>query len=152
MNMAPSVLWMVLAVLLYAVLMVGTEAKFGGYSPQSLQLYFYPVMLVIAAGWLWGRKSIGLENNPPPLTLLTFGVLLGLVYYCADFFFLKALTSAGSNATTVSIIAALSPVFVASMKYFLAGTVPNRYHIAAFLLAIVVVVLATKGEMISATK
>lgn len=140
---------MAVAMLLYAILLVGTEVKFTRFSPQSLQVCFYPVMLSITVGWLAGRKVMGLENTLPPTTLFVFALLLGVVYYFADVAFLKALTSGGS-ATVVAVVAALSPIFTAFVRFLWIGGLPNRYHITAFILALVVILLATKGEMIAA--
>ncbi len=149
--MAQTILWAVAAGMLYAFLLVGTEVKFSQYSPQILQVCFYPVMLLITVMWLASRRGMGLDNTLPTAALLVFAIVLGVVYYFADVALLKALTT-GGTATAVAVVLAMSPVFTALVRFLWVGGLPNRYHVIAFLLAVATVVVATKGEIVANTE
>jgi drug/metabolite transporter (DMT)-like permease len=67
--------------------------------------------------------------------------------FIADSFFFSAYAN-NAEAFTVSSIALMFPAAASLMKYVWTHQVPNRYHIAAYLIAVVAVVLAEKGNAV----
>src|SRR6185503_13593731 len=83
----------------------------------------------------------------PTGNAIYFAGLIAIVFFLADTFFFSAYTN-NADAFTVSSIALMFPAAASLMKYFWTGSVPNRYHLAAYAVAIVAVVLAEKGNEI----
>lgn len=73
---------------------------------------------------------------------------LGALYFVGDFFLLNAYHAKGS-VMTIPTILALMPICASFAKYFLLkGEAPNMYQIAAYVLALLAVITATKGNLL----
>jgi hypothetical protein len=72
------------------------------------------------------------------------------VFFIADGFFFSAYTN-NADAFTVSSIAVMFPAVASLLKLVWTGQLPNRYHIAAYVVAVIAVVLSERGNEIQTT-
>jgi drug/metabolite transporter (DMT)-like permease len=141
------VVYACMAVLLYALGNVVTEQKLKPYTQFAIMVYCYIPMVVLtvcAIGW---KKMQAQPISFPSGQALYFAGIIAIVFFLADTFFFSAYTN-NADSFTVSAIALMFPAAASLMKYFWTGQTPNRYHIAAYLVAIVAVVLAERGNQI----
>src|SRR5436309_1023637 len=113
-------------------------------------MYCYVPMLALTFAALVFMKF---RNQPiafPEGNGLYAAGVIALVFFVADTFFFSAYTN-NADAFTVSSIVLMFPAAASLMKYFWTGSVPNRYHVAAYAVAIVAVILAEKGNEIQKT-
>jgi drug/metabolite transporter (DMT)-like permease len=104
-------------------------------------------MIVMTFGALAVLRAQDKAISFPAGGALYVAGITGIVFFVADAFFFSAYNN-NADAFTVSSIVLMFPAATSLMKYFWAGSVPNRYHIAAYAVAVVAVVLAEKGNEI----
>jgi drug/metabolite transporter (DMT)-like permease len=134
-----------MAVLLYALGNVITEQKLKPYTQFATMAYCYLPMIVLTFGALAWKKVAGQAIALPSGSGLYFAGMIAIVFFLADTFFFSAYTNNADSITVASIVL-LFPAAASLMKYFWTGQTPNRYHIAAYVVAIVAVVLAERGN------
>lgn len=139
------VLFSCMAVLLYALGNVITEQKLKAYTQFGTMLYCYLPMIALTFGALAWKKIDGQAIILPSESGLYFAGMIAIVFFLADTFFFSAYTN-NADSITVSSIVLLFPAAASLMKYLWTGQTPNRYHIAAYVVAIVAVVLAERGN------
>jgi drug/metabolite transporter (DMT)-like permease len=142
-----QVLYACMAVLFYALGNVITEQKLKAYTQFGTMAYTYIPMIVMTIGALGIMKLKGQPLTFPAGDGLYFAGLIALVFFIADSFFFSAYTN-NADAFTVSSIALMFPAAVSLMKYLWTHQFPNRYHIAAYFIAVVAVALAEKGNAV----
>ena len=142
-----QVIYACLAVVLYALGNVITEQRLKPFTQFGIMAYCYVPMVFMTFGALAFLKVRGNSISFPSGDALYVAGLIAVVFFLADTFFFSAYTS-NADAFTVSSIALMFPAAASLMKYLWTGSVPNRYHFAAYAVAIAAVVLAEKGNEI----
>ena len=141
------VVYACLAVLFYAFGNVVTEQKLKPYTQFGTMLFCYTPMIVMTLLALFSLKARGQPIALPTGNALYFAGIIAVVFFLADSFFFSAYTN-NADSFTVSAIALLFPAAASLMKYFWTGQTPNRYHLAAYAVAVVAVILAERGNQI----
>jgi drug/metabolite transporter (DMT)-like permease len=141
------VVYACLAVLLYALGNVITEQRLKPFTQFGIMAYCYVPMVLMTFAALGFLKFRGEKIAFPAGDALYVAGLIAIVFFLADTFFFSAYTH-NADAFTVSSIALMFPAAASLMKYFWTGSVPNRYHLAAYVVAVVAVILAEKGNEI----
>jgi drug/metabolite transporter (DMT)-like permease len=142
-----QVIYACLAVVLYALGNVITEQRLKPFTQFGIMAYCYVPMVFMTFGALAFLKVQGKSIAFPSGDALYVAGLIAVVFFLADTFFFSAYTN-NADAFTVSSIALMFPAAASLMKYLWTGGLPNRYHLAAYAVAIVAVVLAEKGNEI----
>jgi drug/metabolite transporter (DMT)-like permease len=142
-----QVIYPCLAVILYALGNVITEQRLKPYTQFATMAFCYVPMVVMTFGALTFLKLRDQKISFPSGDALYVAGLIAIVFFLADTFFFSAYTN-NADAFTVSAITLMFPAAASLMKYFWTGNVPNRYHLAAYAVAVVAVVLAEKGNEI----
>jgi drug/metabolite transporter (DMT)-like permease len=145
-----QVIYACIAVLFYALGNVITEQKLKPYTQFATMIYCYVPMVVMTLGALAMMKSRGQAISFPEGDALYVAGLIALVFFIADGFFFSAYTN-NADAFTVSSIAILFPAAASLMKFLWTGQLPNRYHIGAYVVAVVAVALSEKGNELQTT-
>ena len=145
-----QVIYACIAVLFYALGNVITEQKLKNYTQFATMTYCYLPMLVMTMGALALMKSRGQTIAFPEGKALYGAGLIAIVFFIADSFFFSAYTN-NADAFTVSSIAVMFPAAASLMKFVWTGQLPNRYHIAAYVVAVIAVVLSERGNEIQTT-
>jgi len=142
-----QVVYACIAVLFYALGNVITEQKLKPYTQFGIMIYCYVPMVLLTFGALAIMRSRGQEISFPEGDALYVAGLIAIVFFIADGFFFSAYTN-NADAFTVSSIAVMFPAAASLMKFLWTGQLPNRYHMAAYAVAVVAVALAEKGNEI----
>jgi drug/metabolite transporter (DMT)-like permease len=140
-----QVIYACLAVLFYALGNVITEQKLKPYTQFATMLYCYVPMVAMTAGALGIMKFREQTIVFPNGKALYVAGLIAIVFFIADGFYFSAYTN-NADAFTVSSIAVMFPAAASLMRFAWTGQLPNRYHIAAYVVAIVAVALSEKGN------
>ena len=133
------------AVLFYALGNVITEQKLKPYTQFGTMIFCYIPMVAMTATALGVMKARGTTIALPSGSAIYFAGLIAIVFFIADTFFFSAYAN-NADAFTVSSIAVMFPAAASLMRFFWTRELPNRYHIAAYLVAIIAVVLSEKGN------
>jgi drug/metabolite transporter (DMT)-like permease len=141
-----QVVYACIAVLFYAVGNVITEQKLKPYTQFATMICCYLPMLVMTAGALALMKSRGQTISFPAGEAFYVAGLIAIVFFIADGFFFSAYTN-NADAFTVSSIAVMFPAAASLMKFAWTRQVPNRYQIAAYVVAVIAVVLSERGTV-----
>ena len=134
-----------ISVVLYALHNVILEQKLSKYSTIILLIGFYSVMLPVAISHLYVLKSAGQSFLIPNNKTILLIASLALVYFVADYFFMSAYTN-GGDILTITTIVIMFPIFASIIKFFWVGGVPNLYQVSGYVLAVISVILVTKGS------
>jgi len=145
-----QVIYACFAVLFYALGNVITEQRLKPYTQFATMLYCYLPMIIMTGCALAVMKSRSQTIAFPQGDALYAAGLIALVFFIADGFFFSAYTN-NADAFTVSSIAVMFPAAASLMRFLWTGQTPNRYHIAAYLVALIAVFLSEKGSEIQAT-
>jgi len=145
-----QVVYACIAVLFYAVGNVITEQKLKPYTQFATMIYCYLPMVVMTAGALALMKSRGQTISFPAGEAVYVAGLIAIVFFIADGFFFSAYTN-NADAFTVSSIAVMFPAAASLMKFAWTRQVPNRYQIAAYVVAVIAVVLSERGTVTQST-
>jgi drug/metabolite transporter (DMT)-like permease len=132
-------------VILYALGNVIMEQKLKPFTQFGIMTFCYVPMIFLTMGALGLMKLRGQAISFPSGNAVFFAGAIALTFFLADTFFFSAYTD-GADAFTVSSIVLLFPAAASAIKYFWTGQVPNRYHIAAYVAAVIAVALAEKGN------
>ncbi|KKT95073.1 MAG: hypothetical protein UW97_C0029G0002 [Parcubacteria group bacterium GW2011_GWA2_45_15] len=135
-----------IAVVLFSFLNVALEQKLMKYNAAALMVCFYAVMVPLAFTRVGFVRITEGSVAFPTGTLLIIAFVFGVVYFFADFSYISAFTAAGASVMTVTTILMMTPVFSSLVKYFYTGGgLPNSYQIAGYILAVVAILLVSKG-------
>jgi drug/metabolite transporter (DMT)-like permease len=140
-----QVIYACIAVLFYALGNVITEQKLKPYTQFATMISCYLPMVVMTLAALAVMKSRGQMIVFPEGEGLYVAGLIGIVSFIADGFFFSAYTN-NADAFTVSSIVVMFPAAASLMRFMWTGQLPNRYHIAAYLVAVIAVALSEKGN------
>lgn len=138
-----AIMWVGMAVMLYAGQNVFLEQKLSNYSTASLLFYCYAVMFPAAAIRFAYEKMYCPEAVAPTGSTIVLVLLFGLVYYFADFCYLSAFTKGKGSAVTITTVIILVPVLVSLIKNV---EKPNVYHVVSYGLAALSVLAAVKAS------
>ena len=142
-----QVIYACIAVLFYALGNVITEQKLKSYTQFGTMIYCYLPMVVMTLGALAIMKYRGQAISFPEGDALYVAGLIAIVFFIADGFFFSAYTN-NADAFTVSSIAVMFPAAASLMKFLWTRQLPNRYHLAAYAVAVIAVALSEKGNEI----
>jgi drug/metabolite transporter (DMT)-like permease len=145
-----QVIYACVAVLFYALGNVITEQKLKTYTQFATMTYCYLPMLVMSIGALALMNSRGQTIAFPKGDGLYVAALIAIVFFIADSFFFSAYTN-NADAFTVSSIAVMFPAAASLMKFLWTRQLPNRYHIAAYVVAVIAVALSERGNEVQTT-
>jgi drug/metabolite transporter (DMT)-like permease len=145
-----QVVYACFAVLFYALGNVITEQKLKPYTQFATMIYCYLPMVVMTVVALGVMKSRGHTVLFPEGGALYAAGLIAIVFFIADAFFFSAYTN-NADAFTVSSIAVMFPAAASLMRFIWTGQLPNRYHIAAYVVAVIAVALSEKGNEVHTT-
>src|SRR5215831_6520710 len=141
-----QVIYACCAVLFYALGNVITEQKLKPYTQFATMLYCYLPMILMTVCALALMNARGQTVAFPQGGALYAAGLIALVFFIADGFFFSAYTN-NADAFTVSSIAVMFPAAASMMKFAWTRQVPNRYQIAAYVVALIAVVLSERGSV-----
>jgi drug/metabolite transporter (DMT)-like permease len=145
-----QVIYACIAVLFYALGNVITEQKLKPYTQFATMIYCYVPMVVMTIVALGVMQSRGQTIIFPAGNTLYFAGLIAIVFFIADGFFFSAYTN-NADAFTVSSIAVMFPAAASLMRFLWTGQLPNRYHVAAYVVAVIAVALSEKGNEVQPT-
>ena len=145
-----QVIYACMAVLFYALGNVITEQKLKTYTQFATMAYCYLPMLFMTIGALALMKSRGQTILFPNGEGLYVAAAIAIVFFIADSFFFSAYTN-NADAFMVSSIAVMFPAAASLMKFLWTRQLPNRYHIAAYVVAVIAVVLSERGNEVQTT-
>src|SRR5947207_10215901 len=145
-----QVIYACIAVIFYALGNVITEQKLKPYTQFATMIYCYTPMIVMTLCALAYMKSRGQAITFPQGNALYVAGLIAVVFFIADGFFFSAYTN-NADAFTVSSIAVMFPAAASAMKFAWTRQVPNRYQIAAYVVALIAVVLSERGNVTQST-
>ena len=140
-----QVVYASLAVIFYALGNVITEQKLKAYTQFGIMIYCYVPMAIITLAVLGIMQSRGQAISFPKGEGVYVSGLIAVVFFIADGFFFSAYTN-NANAFMVSSIAVMFPAAASLMRFFWTRQLPNRYHIAAYVVAIIAVALSERGN------
>lgn len=125
-------LWLLLAVLVWALYTIGLSHRPGGVHPMLMLAAFMIVGLIaITPAWLWelsGNRSIHLHTGSL-LGILYVGILPSFVGYI---FYNRGVAEIGPNRASIFIH--LMPVFGTLLSALFLGEVPQGFHYAGIAL------------------
>jgi drug/metabolite transporter (DMT)-like permease len=145
-----QVIYACFAVLFYALGNVITEQRLKPYTQFATMISCYLPMIVMTALALGVMKFRGQTIVFPEGSALYVAGLIAIVFFIADGFFFSAYTN-NADAFTVSSIAVMFPAAASVMRFIWTGQLPNRYHIAAYIVAVIAVALSEKGNEVQTT-
>ena len=133
----------VIAVVIYAAMAILIDQYLASYAPPAILLLCYVVMAPLAAGSLGFMKYSGVETNIPKGLIVFLVFAIGLMYFVADFSYVKALS--GGRVVSVTLILILIPVLTSFLKYFFDKEIPSSDQLIAFVLAVSAVYFSSRG-------
>jgi drug/metabolite transporter (DMT)-like permease len=142
-----QVIYAAAAVVLYALGNVMMEQKLKSFTQFGIMIFCYIPMVFMTIGALGFMKYRGQPIAFPSGDAIYVAGAIAIVFFLADTFFFSAYTN-NADALTVSSIVLLFPAAASAMKYFWTGEPPNRFHVAAYAVAIAAVALAEKGNAV----
>jgi drug/metabolite transporter (DMT)-like permease len=142
-----QVIYATMAVILYALGNVITEQKLKPFTQFGIMAFCYIPMVFMTIGALGVMKLRGQTIAFPNGDAIYVAGAIAIVFFLADSFFFSAYTN-NADAFTVSSIALMFPAAASAIKYFWTGQLPNRYHLAAYAVAMIAVALAEKGNSV----
>src|SRR5215467_12554229 len=145
-----QVVYACIAVLFYALGNVITEQKLKPYTQFATMIFCYIPMVIMTIGALAFMKSRGQAISFPEGDAVYVAGMIAIVFFIADGFFFSAYAN-NADAFTVSSIAVMFPAVASLLKFGWTGQLPNRYHIAAYVVAVIAVVLSERGNEIQTT-
>jgi drug/metabolite transporter (DMT)-like permease len=140
-----QVIYVSVAVILYALGNVMIDERLKPYTQFGIMAYSYVPMVVMTFAAIAVLKLQDKRISFPTGNALYVAGMIGIVFFVADTFFFTAYHN-NADAFTVSSIVLMFPAAASLMKYFWSGSVPNRYHLAAYAVAVLAVILAEKGN------
>lgn len=156
MSITTPIVFAAISYFLYASQAMVLEQKLSAYSPAAVLVILYIMMLPLA---LSGLIPMMFSSTPvawPSGKTLWIVAVAAIVFFFADYFMVAAYASAYKSGTealfAVVAVGALYPVFGSVMKYVWTRSMPNRYHVIAYVLAAGVLFFAAKGNSLMASK
>src|SRR5437870_542068 len=110
-----SIVYALIGTVLYAVTGVVIEQKLEKFNSTSLVLLFCLPIVPIALSILFFQKVGGHDLKFPSGAAFWIVMLLGIIYFFADYFYIGAFT-AGGDVVTISTIILIVPAIAAIMK------------------------------------
>lgn len=150
--MQKAVVFAILAPILYASGNVLLEHKFSKYNNLTLMIAYGAIITVSAITMRALTKDGNASYDFPVGNELWLLVVLGLIFFAADYFFIGAYTNDG-DLLTITILMILLPVFASLFKFIgsfiingMVYTQPNQLQLSGYILAAIAVLLVVKGS------
>ncbi len=150
--MQKAVVFAIVAPALYALANVLMEYKFSKFNNLTILIVCYSVVITLAIVMRALTKTADTSYDFPTGDALWLMLLLGVVFFAADYFFVGAYTN-GGDLLTITILTILFPVFASIFKFTgsffirdMTFTPPNLWQIGGYLLAAIAVIMVVKGN------
>ncbi len=145
-----SVIFPLCAMVCYAIANLVIEQKLAK-STSSLNIVFIysSITALFSFSLRFINKTNTITDSLPTGEVLAYCVVVGLLFFSADYFYATAYTN-GASLLTVTPLIALVPVFATLVKFTLTGELPNIWHALGFVFALISVYLVTKGNAVAA--
>ncbi len=140
-----SIVFALIATILYAIQNTLIDVKLKQYSTVSLLLGFYLILLPLGIAMFLFMKFTGQPISIPSGEGIKIVAVVAISFFVADFFFVGAYTS-GGNVVTITIILVLMPVIGAIIKFLWVKEIPTSYHIVGFIFAALAVTFIAIGN------
>jgi len=144
--MTRPIFYAFISIWLYAAQNVVIEMRLAKYTTMSLMLYWYVTMAPLALAGLLYMRIKGQAVAMPSGTDAILAVMVGVMFFLADMFYIGAYTNGGSLLAVTTLVV-LFPAAAQLIKFILAGSRPNYYHLAGYILAALAVILISKGSI-----
>ena len=141
------VIYAFLAMWLYALQNVIIEVKLSKYTTMALLLYWYLTLAPLAVASLWYMYITGQSIIMPNRNDAMIAIAVGLMFFCADFFYIGAYTNGGSLLTVTTLVV-MFPAIAQLIKFAWIGGSLNYYHMFGYLLAAIAVILIGRGSIV----
>ena len=141
------ILYALFGTICYAMGNVLLEQKLSKYNNLTLIVCFSFITCGLALIMRQFTKNDDPSYSFPVGLGLVFMLVLGVIYFGGDYFFIGAYTNGGNLFTIVSITL-LFPVFASIFKLAFTKNTPNLWHIGGYLLATLAVLMVTRGNMV----
>ncbi len=146
------ILYAIISYFLYASMAYVLEQKLSAYTVPSVLVLQYlaalPLVAAVLASMRFGKQAIAWPSGAG----LWWALGAGIIFFLADTFIVSAYATARKMGQeylyAIVAVAILYPVFASSMKYLWQRKMPNGWFIASYALALVVILLATKGNAV----
>jgi len=106
----------VIAMIFYAITNVTIEQKFSSFSVYTIMLYWSMIHIVICALLIGNNYQQGVPVDWPRGNALLLVIIIGLVFFAADYLYLSAYALKGDVVTLTTIFIAL-PAVAAFIKW-----------------------------------
>ena len=142
------IIYAILGAIFYGLSTVIIEQKLSKIHSMVIIICYFPIVILFSI-ILWKifqytSPSPSL-NIPTDKTTWTSFLTLGIIVFCASFFFLGAFTS-GGNAIVVSSLLILAQIAATIFRNFWIKEIPNPYQITGYLLAAIAIILISLGN------
>jgi drug/metabolite transporter (DMT)-like permease len=143
-----SIVYALIGIVCYAITNTIIDVRLKQYSTISLLVGWYIVLFPLTLGLYLYQRSMGAPTRLPSGNDLSFLVLVAMIYFIADYFYIGAFTVGGtSNVVTITILLVLMPVIAALIKFVWVKESPTPYHFAAFACALLAVLFVAMGDL-----
>jgi hypothetical protein len=139
------VLYAFAAMCLYAIQNVILEVRLSKYSTLGLLVYWYFTLAPLALAGLGYLYLAGQSFAIPKGQDAVVAILVGVLFFVADLFYVGAYTGGGSLLAITTLVV-LFPAIAQLIKLLWVGGQMNYYHVVGYILAAVAVVLISKGS------
>ncbi len=133
----------VLAMVFYALGNVIVESRFSKYNTLALMACYCSVV-AFAAFFMLQTTKISDVHFPVGKDLILV-MILGLIFFFGDYFYIGAYTSGGSLLAITSITV-MFPLVASLMKFFVSGGLPNIWQVSGYAAAIIAMILVAIGN------
>ena len=144
-NTMKPVLFSLIALFCTAPGNVIIQLRFSKYHSLTLMTCYISVILAITLGALRTTKTSDPSFCFPRGADLFAVVILGVIFFAADYFFVGAYTHGGTLFLVTSIIV-LFPITASLIKYCFTRDYPNGYQLCGYLFGIIGVILVICGD------
>lgn len=141
------VLYAFAAMCLYAFQNVLLEVKLSKYSTMGLLLYWYFTLAPLALAGLGYMYLMGQKVLLPSRGDARIAIAVGVMFFCADIFYVGAYTNGGSLLAITSLVV-LVPAVGQLIKLVWVGGRLNYYHLAGYIMVAIAVILIAKGTAV----
>jgi drug/metabolite transporter (DMT)-like permease len=138
------IIFAVLSTLFYAIANVIMENKFSKYNNLTIMICYCAVILAAAAIIRQVIKTPDPSFSFPTGWLLLLVIVMGALFFLADFFYIGAYTNGGSLASITTIVI-MMPVFASVIKFCLDSKMPNIWQVAGYAMAVLAIFCISKG-------
>lgn len=139
------VIFALVSMFCYALCNVILELKLSKYNNLTIMVCYGAIIFAMAFSFLQATKTSDPSFDFPKGGSLVATIVVGLLFFAADYFYIGAYTN-GGNLATITIITVMCPVFASSIKYCLTKNLPNVWQVGGYSMAFIAIVLIVIGN------